>query len=677
MKRNRSFYAGVIATALACGSLAGCADSTAANTTVETTTPEVAESSIVDGTYEATGIGFGNGEVPVTLTVEGGKITNVDIDVSTQSDGYGKDAGEALAQAVVDGQTYKIDVVSGATATRDAVADAVKEAMTEAGFDVDAIEEEATANVGEDEEVTTDVLVIGVGASGTVAALKAAESGAKVLGVEATSGIGGFGHAAQGMFAVGSVEQQDRYGEDGETTDEEYWYNHFQERNNNMGNAKLIRTFIGEAKNTISYMLNRGVGFFLSKTPQQIAHFDTETVYHRWNNADPFTYLGEALDENGVEIRFNTTAYELITDADGNVTGAKCTKEDGGTLTVNATSVILSTGSFANNAELMTETLGEEVYKNSMVLAGAELPGLDMAWNAGAAQGELLTMNHGVVTLNAGDETVSQLTLNTPILWVNNQGKRFMNEDLLTDTVEFSSAVIAQGGYAYTIVDQATVDRWTDETQENTGTWVHYWDRFGIVDENGDPTIYHAPISAEDWATGFELLTEAGEGGVFETLEEVAEFLGCDVDDLKETVSNYNTYVENGYDEEFFKSAESLVYTVEEGPFYVTKGHSGVLGALGGVNTTEDLEVLTETNEVIKGLYATGNNVSGVSCGTYQDVEGVGLGFSLTSGRLAGAAAAEYAGYTPEEDTTELTEVGQATMEEATNRGMNGNLESH
>ena len=319
----------------------------------------------------------------------------------------------------------------------------------------------------------------------------------------------------------------------------------------------------------------------------------------------------------------------------------------------------------------MKEVLGEEVYNNAMVMAGAELPGLEMMWNVGAAKGDLLTMNHGVVTMNA-DEKVSELTLNTPILWVNREGKRFMNEDLLKDTVHFSSAVVAQGGVAYTIVDQATVDRWTDMSQENTGTWIHYWDQHGIVDENGEPTIYHAPMDIDTWNAGFDALTAAGEGGVFDTIEEAAAFIGCDADDLQETIDNYNTYVENGYDEEFFKDKEDLVYSVKEGPYYVTKGHSGVLGALGGVNTNELLEVLRDDQSVIGNLYATGNNVSGISHGAYQDVEGVGLGFSLTSGRLAGAHAAENAGYTPSEDTTELTELGQKTMEEATARGMQG-----
>ena len=688
---------GLVAFSLACSSLSACsatstppvntttsaaatenesASSAATETTTEGAAPEttsVSSSQVTDGTYSAVGTGFSNGEVPVTITVENGKITSVDIDASTQTDGYGKTAADGLAKEVVDGQTYDIDVVSGATMTRNAVSEAVKEAMSEAGFDVDSMVKETAS--GETETVDTDVLVIGMGASGSLAALKAAESGASVLGVEATETLGGMGNAAQGMFAVGSVEQIDRYGENGEQTNEEYWFNHLMERTDYLGNASLISRFVSEAKNTVSYMLNHGVGFFLSKQAQQIAHLDDEVVYHRWNNADPFKYIGESLEKNGVDIRYGTTATELTVDGEGAVTGAKCTTSDGGTLIVNAKSVIMSTGSFANNPELMKETLGEELYNNSMVLAGSKLPGLEMMWDIGAAKGELLTMNHGVVTLNAGDEIVSQLTLNSPILWVNGRGKRFMNEDLLKDTVEFSSAVAAQGGVVYTIVDQTTVDRWTDESQENTGTWVHYWDRYGIIDENGDPTIYHAPVSRENWEKGFELLTEAGEGGVFDTIEDAAAFIGCDADDLEATIAKYNTAVETGEDTEFFKTKESLVYTVSEGPYYVTKGHSGILGALGGVNTDESLNVLNEQNKTIKNLYATGNNVSGISIGAYQNVEGVGLGFSLTSGRLAGAAAAENAGYTASEDTIELTETGKETMKTATERGMDGNLE--
>lgn len=151
-----------------------------------------------------------------------------------------------------------------------------------------------------------------------------------------------------------------------------------------------------------------------------------------------------------------------------------------------------------------------------------------------------------------------------------------MNEDLLKDTVEYSSAVLAQGGYAYTIVDQATVDRWADASYENTGSWIHYWDQNGIIGEDGERTIYHAPIDKDAFLRDFETLTATGDGIVANTIEEAAAFIGCSVEDLQNTIDTYNGYVKAGKDDQFFKSAEDLLWTVEEGPFYVTKGYNAV-----------------------------------------------------------------------------------------------------
>ena len=127
------------------------------------------------------------------------------------------------------------------------------------------------------------------------------------------------------------------------------------------------------------------------------------------------------------------------------------------------------------------------------------------------------------------------------------------------------------------------------------------------------------------------------------SIEEIAAYIGCSAEALQETVDNYNAYVKAGQDDEFFKSAEDLIWTVEEGPFYVTKGYNAVLGALGGVNVNERLQVLDQADQPIEGLYATGNNLSGISVAAYGNVEGVGLSTALTTGRLSGVFAAEYA----------------------------------
>ena len=593
-------------------------------------------------TFAATASGFG-GDVTVTLSVEDGKLAGVEIAGPAETEALGGAAMPVLADEILAAQSPYVDAVAGASVTSAAVVAAAEQAFAAAGLAVDKPEEVK----GEDETAAADVVVIGMGASGTFAAVSAAENGAKVIGIEMTNGLGGMGNAAQGMFAIDSVLQHERYGDD-LGSDEQYWFEHIFDRTQYLGNGQLIRMLVRESKNTVQYVLDHDIPMFLSAQPQQIAHFGETIVYHRWNNAQPFVHMAEYLDSTGVDVRFGTHADKLEKAEDG-TWNIVCTKADNGTLTVNAKAVIMATGSFAGNEAMMREALGDDVYEAAFVIGGCDGTGLQMLYSAGAAKGELLTMNHGVGPRAASTpdggaiKVATQLTMNTPCLWVNRQGKRFMNEDLLKDTVEFSSAVLAQGGYAYTIVDEATVDRWADATQENTGSWIHYWDQNGMLDENGEHTIYHAPISKEDFLADFEVLSASGDGIVAATIEEAAAFIGCDPETLAATVENYNGYVKAGKDDEFFKSAEDLLWTVEQGPFYVTKGYNAVLGALGGVNATDKLEVLTAKDEIIPGLYATGNNLSGISVAAYGNVEGVGLSTALTTGRMAGVNAAAYA----------------------------------
>lgn len=587
-------------------------------------------------TYSATEEGFG-GDVTVTLTVEDGQLADVQIEGPLETAEVGGMAMPELAKAILAAQSPYVDAYSGASVTSAAVLAAAEKAFADAGLAVEAPE----AVQGEDESASCDVAVIGMGASGTFAAVSAAENGAKVIGIEMTNALGGMGNAAQGMFAIDSVLQHERYGDD-LGSDEQYWFEHIFDRTQYLGNGQLIRTLVAESAETVQYVLDHDIGMFLSTLPQQIAHFDETVVYHRWNDTQPFVHMAEYIEKNDVDVRFGTHADKLEPADDGSW-NVICTKEDGASLTVNAKAVIMSTGSFAGNEEMMRQALGDDVFEAAVVIGGCDGTGLQMLYDNGAAQGELLTMNHGIGAKAPDVDDATQMTLNTPILWVNRQGKRFMNEDLLKDTVEFSSAVLAQGGYAYTIVDQATVDRWTDMSQENTGSWIHYWDRFGIVDENGERTIYHAPIEKDAFMAAFDALVTGGDGIVANSIEEAAAFIGCDPQTLAETVENYNGYVKAGQDDEFFKSADSLLWTVEEGPFYVTKGYNAVLGALGGVNVTNKLEVLTDADQVLPGLYATGNNLSGISVAAYGNVEGVGLSTALTTGRLAGVYAAEFA----------------------------------
>ena len=354
------------------------------------------------------------------------------------------------------------------------------------------------------------------------------------------------------------------------------------------------------------------------------------------------TYCMREAQRLGAVWYWQHSAVALQLDGDA-VLGAYAKGPDGKYLKLNAKkAVLLSSGDFSSNADMVYNLLDDVAEWSTR--AGADRSALTGMGRDGAGH-KLGCWAGGAI------EPHPRPSMNTmggmpgpwgtcPMLTLNAKGKRFMNEDLLKDTVEYSSAVLAQGGYAYTIVDQATVDRWADASYENTGSWIHYWDQNGIIGEDGERTIYHAPIDKDAFLRDFETLTATGDGIVANTIEEAAAFIGCSVEDLQNTIDTYNGYVKAGKDDQFFKSAEDLLWTVEEGPFYVTKGYNAVLGALGGVNTNELLQVVDSTNTPISGLYATGNNVSGMSVAAYVNIEGTGLGFALTSGRLAGANAA-------------------------------------
>ena len=112
-----------------------------------------------------------------------GKITDAEVDSSSQSKGYGADAAEGLAKEIVEAQSGDIDVVSGATATRDAVSEAVEDCMKQAGLSTET-------KKGEDETLEADVVVVGMGASGTTAALRASEIKADAI-LMAKNGVDG------------------------------------------------------------------------------------------------------------------------------------------------------------------------------------------------------------------------------------------------------------------------------------------------------------------------------------------------------------------------------------------------------------------------------------------------------------------------------------------------------
>ncbi len=605
-------------------------------TSVETSS---GNSSVKAGTYTAVEKGFG-GDVTVTVTVaEDGAVSSIDVAAESETPAVGGKAAPKLAQSIVDSQSLGVDAVSGATVTSTAVLTAVENALSQAGMDVNAWKEKEVIKDGTDEEVTVDVVVVGAGGSGTAAALAAAETGAEVMIIEKTSEAGGNTRLASGFFAVGTELQK----KEGLNLSVDEAVNRLLEFNHYLSNGPLTRTIVEKSADTIKWLQNYGMEFYLQEKTTQFAHENdlyAYKTYHKYvDSTAGFENIYDNLEKMKSELRLNTSLSSLLTDEDGSVTGITAEKEDGGILTVHAKSTVVCTGGFGANTEKVSG-VANNAYLNSLGMPNNG-EGIELMEQAGAIDWDGTPLLHAcqlaesdVVTESNTEELAgfssSSLTqmLMSPLLWVDGSGTRFVNEDVVYDTAFWANAAYAAGGKYYFIVDKATLEDYTK------GTTMR-------ISECGPG----ANLEQDDFVALADAAVEAGTAFKGSTIEELAKAAGMNADELDGTINDYNEMVEKQKDTDYNKSAASLKYTVKSGDYYAFECNAVFLGTIGGVKVNEKLEVINLDYEPIQGLYAAGTNAGGYYEGSgYPPYEGLACGFAWTSGRIAGESAAAYAG---------------------------------
>lgn len=588
--------------------------------------------------YSVTEKGFA-GDVTVTLTAEGGKITNVKVDAPSETKELGGMAAEKLATKILETQSYKLDSVSGATITSTAVLKAAEQAFANANITAQEVEQA----VAEVEEIDADVVVVGGGTAGMTAALAASEKGAKVVVLEKTGTLGGLSLTACGILGT-ETKLQKELGYDVST---EEIFNHINSYNHYRGNAILLRTVLDKSGSTIDWLMENGVKINLSEGITQKMHLNDPKTYHMWaNSKEDFPAIWEKMqNEYGVEIRLFTTGTELITENDV-VKGVISTKEEGNTLKVNAKSVIVCTGGFGANEEMFKEET--EVNYYNYLGYGNNGEGVNMCWEAGADKigahvmqihlGDLVGSNN---IFNRLAEHVTANVKDLPLLWVNSEGMRFCNEGLVYDNVLWGNAAFSQGGQYMTVIDQATVDKLTSEGSDMPGAYMI--NGKGLFNPGGYDldSVKTAPM--EGLKADLESLVPSGVVYTGETLEKLAEATGMSAEKLASTVEKYNEAVTSGNDDIYYKPSEYLQYSVEKGPFYAIVVRGSTYGSIGGVRINEETKAVRENGSVIEGLYVAGNDAGGLYDNTYPDVEGTTMAFAMNTGRIAGEKASENA----------------------------------
>ena len=598
----------------------------------------------VSGDFTGTAKGFG-GDVSVTLTLTDGAITGCTAEGKDETEGVGSQAIAKMPGEIAESGSIAVDGVSGATVTSTAIKEAAAAALTAAGLNPDdyktAVENDATA---EDSTVDADVVVVGAGGAGMTAAITAAGEGKSVVILESQPMVGGNSVRATGGMNAGKTVYQDEneFGEsagvektlktaaekyaDNETitalakTVSEQWAAYqanptgyfdsveLMELDTMIGgkginDPELVETLCANSADAIDWLDEHGI------TLHNVSSFGGASVkrIHRPVNAEGKTvsvgsYMIPLLQENcekaGVKMMLDTTATEILTDANGAAVGVKATGASGETVTVNAKAVVLATGGFGANLDMVVKYKPELKGFMTTNAPGIQGQGIEMAQAIGAATVDMDQIQiHPTVEANTAALITEGLRGDGAIL-INEEGKRFIDEVGTRDVV--SAAEIAQtGSYSWLVVDQAMVDA---------------------------SSVIQGYIKKGYTVTGA-------------TYEELGKAMGVDAAAFAETMDKWNGYVEAKNDPDFGRT--SFANPLNTAPYYAVKVTAGVHHTMGGLKINANTEVLNEKGEVIPGLFAAGEVTGGVHGA--NRLGGNAVADFTVFGRIAGAAASDYA----------------------------------
>lgn len=471
-----------------------------------------------------------------------------------------------------------------------------------------------------DKTYNADVVVVGAGAGGTVAAVSAVEGGLKTIMIEKNAFPGGAGLFMEGSFGVQTPYTKAK-GMKWTTTDA---FNAMASYHHWRINAPLMKAFVELSGDTIQWVEDHGVKWKEVKTAWRDK---AEQTWHLYPYAGslPKTMV-ELFKKEGGTLLLNTPGEKLIT-KDGKVTGviAKDTKT-GEKVTINAKNVILATGGYSFNTKMVKDLTGIEM--TPVGTPGRTGDGINMAFEVGAVGDNIgpMMMNgafmpaEGEAICNGANKEVRAL-FRQGLLYVDATGNRFFNEELTIDWPTASNAIARSGEWTYIVFDEKTKQEISTKGK-------------------GYPNPCGNFILRGQHATQLDALLKANEakGNVFigNTIEEVAKKAGMDPATLKASCDAITKYARQGKDGQFGKDPYYL-REVATGPFYVVRGKINALTSLNGVKVNAGLQVLDKNDHVIPGLYAIGHDAGGMYGDSYdlKVGEGTASAFAINSGRMA------------------------------------------
>ena len=539
--------------------------------------------------YTASAPGMG-GDVPVTVTYEDGRITAVTVGENNETPGIGDKAVEALPARIVEEQSLTVDAVAGATVTSEAILAAAETALTAGGVDVTPFKQEKeAAELVQGDAVETDIVIVGAGISGLMAAYELKEDypDLSFIVLEKLDMVSGSLPASGGAIAGISSEYHVRDGVECATEDFDALFTYTS--------GTQVRTELVEnvyAKSDV--LLNRLIEYgtpFTGETEPASTYSDKVYAIRTENRGQSFgDFLNSYVKENTFDLRTGTTATELIVE-DGKVTGVVAEDREQ-RYDIHAKAVILATGGFGSNPELMEEYL--PLFADGV-----------LSTNAGAT-GDGILMTRPFGTKIVGDGSMGSIVapdgsdLIAANFLVNLNGERFVGE----------------GEPKYVL--QRAVSQQPEKAA------------FLITDANyADMDTIAKKI-------------EQGYVKQYDTIEALAEDNGIDAEQLQKTIDAYNQAADAGEPIPAleYELAADKATKVETAPFYIEKATLRTFGTIPGIEVNDSCQVLDGEGQVVEGLYASGELIAGNAFTRQYPGVGIGVSFAANSGRFAAETAA-------------------------------------
>jgi fumarate reductase flavoprotein subunit len=475
-----------------------------------------------------------------------------------------------------------------------------------------------------------ELIVLGSGASGLTAALRARENGVKeILVLEKSPYVGGNSRCAGGMFAT-SGKFIEAVGCDMDT--DAFYQKAIRDLKYSV-NPAVVKRYLYATGESVDWLADSGLKFEARKMPfgctmcniesEELAapYKDTAPTGHSYMGTAVVAHLKAQCEKYGIPIVTSARATALITDETGAVTGVQANV---GTesRSFGAKAVILATGGVAGTVaslhEFFPQTWDEDDSNFSFGSAQCVGDGIHMAERIGAdtrrAMGVLIK---GPSHLGPGG--TQGLTYSADSLIVTQYGYRFIDESVVFDYHEALNNIPKRT--TYTIADATLVQELNDR-----------------MPPQSQPGTSKPPVKLLE---GLQQEADSGKNITYigDSLEEAAKRFDIPVENLLRTVEEYNAMCRKGQDTLLGKDPKHL-REIKTAPFYVLKGIRSTDSSRGGVTIDEDFRALRKDGTPIPGLYAVGDIAQGWAAEVYAP-NGAGFTWSFNSGYLCGKVVAE------------------------------------